>query len=76
MKKGFLLLLITFLLIAESIHAQEPRTTINLNGTWEFDQTTDAFPPKKFTRTIPVPGIITMATPRIEDYDRFVRRPW
>ncbi len=75
MKKGFLQLLIIFLVAGEILHAQEPRTTVNLNGTWDFDQTTDAFPPEKFTRTIPVPGIITMATPRIEDYDKFVRRP-
>jgi beta-galactosidase len=75
MKKSSLLLLITVLLTGEFIHAQEPRTTINLNGIWEFDQTMDAFPPEKFTRTIPVPGIITMATPAIDDYDKFVRRP-
>jgi beta-galactosidase len=75
MKKGILLLVMTFLFTGEFIHAQEPRTTISLNGTWEFDQTTDAFPPGKLTRTIPVPGLITMATPRIDDYDKFVRRP-
>ncbi|HLO59000.1 MAG TPA: hypothetical protein VK179_09680 [Bacteroidales bacterium] len=53
----------------------DSRTVINLNGTWDFDQTTDAFPPKKFTRKIPVPGVITMAEPRIEDYDKFFKRP-
>jgi beta-galactosidase len=75
MKKSFLFLLITVLITGKIVYAQESRTTIHLNGTWEFDQTTDAFPPKKFTRTIPVPGLITMATPRIDDYDKFVRRP-
>jgi hypothetical protein len=54
--------------------AQEPRTVINLNGTWEFDQTTKAFPPDKFTRKIPVPGLIHLAEPRIEEYDKFFKR--
>ena len=54
--------------------ANEPRITMDLNGTWEFDQTLNAFPPKKFTRKIQVPGLITLAEPRIEDYDKFVRR--
>jgi len=51
------------------------RTTINLNGIWQFDQTTSAFPPQKFTRTIPVPGLVHLAVPKIEDYDRFFKRP-
>ena len=54
--------------------ANDPRTTINLNGTWEFDQTTDAFPPTEFTRKILVPGLVTLAEPKIADYDKFVRR--
>ena len=53
---------------------QEPRTTINLNGNWQFDQTTNAFPPAKFTRTIPVPGLVHLAVPKIEDYDKFFKR--
>ncbi len=47
----------------------EPRMMIDLNGQWEFDQTTNAFPPRTFTRTIPVPGLIDLAEPRIEQYD-------
>jgi len=50
------------------------RTVINLNGTWQFDQTVNAFPPVKFTRTIPVPGLVHMAVPKIEDYDKFFKR--
>jgi len=50
------------------------RTTINLNGTWQFDQTVNAFPPAKFTRTIPVPGLVHMAEPKIADYDKFFKR--
>ena len=55
--------------------AQEPRTILNLNGTWEFDQTRKSFPPEEFTRTIPVPGLIHLAEPRIEEYDKFFKRP-
>ncbi|MBW8334584.1 MAG: hypothetical protein K0M40_21395 [Prolixibacteraceae bacterium] len=50
------------------------RTVINLNGTWQFDQTLNAFPPVKFTRTISVPGLIHLAEPKIEDYDKFLKR--
>ena len=53
---------------------QPPRTIFNLNGIWEFDQTTNAFPPAKYTRTIPVPGLVHLATPKIEDYDKFFKR--
>ena len=54
---------------------QAPRSIISLNGTWEFDQTLNAFPPSKFTRKIPVPGLIHLAEPRIEEYDKFFKRP-
>jgi beta-galactosidase len=71
-----LTLIVLFLLTINSAFTQqEPRTTINLDGTWEFDQTINAFPPVKFTRTIPVPGLVHLATPKIEDYDKFFRRP-
>jgi hypothetical protein len=53
----------------------EERITLNLNGTWQFDQTTTAFPPAVFTRTIPVPGLIHLATPKIEEYEKFFKRP-
>ena len=36
--------------------ADDGRTTISLNGEWDFDQTEHAFPPRKYTRKIPVPG--------------------
>jgi hypothetical protein len=59
----------------QSASADDPRTTFNLNGMWDFDQTETAFPPKKFTRQIEVPGLITLAEPEIADYEKFVRRP-
>ena len=54
---------------------QPPRLIISLNGKWDFDQTLNAFPPAKFTRNIPVPGLIHLAEPRIEEYDKFFKRP-
>ena len=42
---------------------------MNLNGVWQFEQTDNAFPPQKFTRTIPVPGLVHLARPKIEQYD-------
>ena len=54
---------------------EEARVVISLNGEWEFDQTKTAFPPTKFSRKIPVPGLIHLATPRITQYDKFFQRP-
>jgi beta-galactosidase len=73
--KNSVLSIIVFLLSSQLSVAQEPRKIINLNGNWEFDQTTIAFPPEKFTRKIPVPGLIHLAEPRIEEYDKFFKRP-
>jgi hypothetical protein len=71
-------LVILVLALIFSLHiakSQQARTVIDLNGTWEFDQTTTAFPPEKFTRTIPVPGLIHLAEPKIAEYDKFFKRP-
>lgn len=67
----FFILLIAFSLPLGAQHKE----TINLNGTWQFEQTKKAFPPEQFTRTIPVPGLIHMAEPKIEDYEKFFKRP-
>jgi beta-galactosidase/beta-glucuronidase len=75
MKHFFHLIALSVGLLASPAGAADPRTTIDLNGTWEFEQSGDAFPPKKFTRTIPVPGLITLAEPRIADYEVFFKRP-
>jgi beta-galactosidase len=48
---------------------------INLNGEWDFDQTTNAFPPQQFTRKCPVPGLIHLAKPPIAEYDKLFKRP-
>ena len=70
------MLTIIFCLCSFLIFAQEGgRTIISLNGEWEFDQTKTAFPPAKYTRKIPVPGLIHLATPHVADYDKFFKRP-
>ena len=72
--KHLLLLILVFSLPLQFKRADNPRTVIDLNGTWDFDQTLNAFPPKKFTRKIPVPGLIHLAVPKIEEYDKFFKR--
>lgn len=57
MKQILLYLLLCFPFLACSAD-DGGRTVINLNGTWQFDQTVNAFPPAKFTRTIPVSVIL------------------
>ena len=72
MKKNIHLLLL-FICCAISIPAytQQARTVLSLNGTAEFEQTETAFPPQIFTRKIPVPGLIDLAVPKIEQYDAY-----
>lgn len=55
--------------------ADDGRTTISLNGEWDFDQTELAFPPRKYTRKIPVPGLVHLARPKISQYDKFFKKP-
>ena len=69
-----IILILSIVLNLQVAGSQQARTVINLNGTWEFDQTTNAFPPAEFTRHIPVPGLIHLAEPRIVEYDKFFRR--
>ncbi len=59
------------MMTAVGLLAAEPRVSIELNGTWQFEQSTMAFPPKKFTRRIPVPGLIFLAEPRIEQWGAY-----
>ncbi|HLN73387.1 MAG TPA: hypothetical protein VK205_08835 [Prolixibacteraceae bacterium] len=73
MKQRFLSLSLLLCLLCITVFSED-RTILNLNGTWQFDQTTTAFPPAKFTRTIPVPGLVHLAEPRIDDYDKFFKR--
>ncbi|MCK5465356.1 MAG: hypothetical protein KAI95_20155, partial [Bacteroidales bacterium] len=75
---GFILVFTTTLFFAYSgklMSQPEIRTVIDLNGDWDFEQTIKAFPPGKFTRKCPVPGLIHLAEPKIEDYDKFFKKP-
>jgi beta-galactosidase len=63
-------LLVICCMMADGLLSAAPRHTISLNGVWRFDQTETAFPPKKFTRTIPVPGLVNMAEPKIDQYNK------
>ncbi len=51
--------------------AQDHNDIISLNGTVDFEQTENAFPPSVFTRKIPVPGLIDLAKPKIDQYDLY-----
>src|SRR5689334_10127297 len=76
MRKRRLLIICCLLLFSKSnSFATSPRIVINLNGTWDFEQTKTAFMPANFSRKIPVPGLIHLAVPRIEEYDKFFKRP-
>ena len=68
----WLKILIALFIGAPCLHAQlPPRGIIELNGMAAFEQTKTAFPPEKFTRRIPVPGLIDLAEPEIEQYDAY-----
>jgi beta-galactosidase len=65
-----ILLVLLLILTAAETQAQD-RQLIDLNGAWEFDQTESAFPPQRFTRKIPVPGLVFLAQPKIDQYDSY-----
>jgi hypothetical protein len=73
--KKLLFVLISFLTLLFRINGQEPGTSISLNGVWDFEQTINAFPPDEFSRKCPVPGLIHLAEPRIEAYDKLFQMP-
>lgn len=73
MKKTTIVLLL--LVLVQLAEAQSPGEIISLNGLWDFDQTANAFPPEKFKRRCPVPGLIHLAEPRIDSYDDLFMKP-
>ncbi len=66
-----LMVFMALILCCQGEFAQSPRHIVDLNGIVEFEQTKTAFPPKKFTRKIQVPGLIDLAEPEIEQYDEY-----
>lgn len=73
--KALAFLFFSIVLPAIAFSANPPRTTINLNGSWDFEQTTTAWKPATFTRKVPVPGLVHLALPKIKEYDKFFKRP-
>lgn len=46
---------------------QERRTTISLDGTWELAQGLSNIPPEEFPHQVPVPGLVDLAFPPLEE---------
>jgi beta-galactosidase len=69
MKKHFLYLI--FILSGNLLMSQKHQDVIMLNGIADYEQTEFAFPPEKFDYKIPVPGLIDLAEPRLEQYDKY-----
>jgi beta-galactosidase len=69
MHRYFMFVASLLLIAASTLQAQSARSVIDLNGVWQFDQTELATPPEQFTRTCPVPGLIDLAEPPIEQMD-------
>ncbi len=47
--------------------AAEPRQVISLNGTWQIADGRMDVAPTRFGRTVPVPGLVSLAMPSFED---------
>jgi len=75
MKKILFTFSLFFFIYVSAMANNNPRTTISLNGTWDFDQTVLSTENPKFNRKIPVPGLIHLAVPRIVEYNKFFKRP-
>ncbi len=69
MKKNaiFYVLLLSTILFAGCKQSTLKRDTISLNGIWQIADGEKDVVPAKFDRTIPVPGLVTMAMPAFID---------
>ena len=47
------------------------RNIVSLNGTWQIEESWEAKPPKRFTHTIEVPGLVITAQPAFADADNY-----
>lgn len=52
---------------ATGAHAAGGRTVLSLDGTWRIAQGTMDAPAEKYTRTVPVPGLVDLATPAYKE---------
>lgn len=76
MRKVLLLSLFLLFEVSCSEALSEGRTTVLLDGIWGFEQTEKAFPPERFTRRIPVPGLIHLSEPAIEQQDTLLTKDY
>ncbi|MCC7499788.1 MAG: hypothetical protein IT160_19565 [Bryobacterales bacterium] len=54
---------------------QAQRVSVPLDGVWQIeDSVSPSDPPRRFTRTVPVPGLANLAVPAFADVDRFDSR--
>jgi hypothetical protein len=49
--------------VATAADAGAPREVLSLNGTWSIAEGTMDTVPASFDRTVPVPGLVTLASP-------------
>jgi beta-galactosidase len=61
-----LILLLLFAVPLSPMLPAQPRSVINLSGTWEIAEGSMQRIPQRFTRAVPVPGLADMAVPRFE----------
>jgi len=66
-----LALLLLFSATTATFAAEGGRVTIGLNGVWDFQQTNTAAVPRVFNHKIPVPGLVHMAEPKLDQCDLF-----
>lgn len=76
MKRVFLPSLFFLLHLSCSEALAEGRTTFSLNGMWEFEQTEKAFPPEHFARRIPVPGLIHLSEPAVDQHNTLLTKDY
>jgi len=62
-KITFFVLFLGIIMLAGCKQSTHTRSTISLNGTWQIADGKKDVVPTKFDRTIPVPGLITLAKP-------------
>lgn len=60
---SFSVLLLVIMLLAGCKQSKVTRTTISLNGIWQIADGKKDVVPANFDRTIPVPGLVTLAQP-------------
>jgi beta-galactosidase len=63
---------VLWILVFFSIHSYGQRSVVSLNGIWDIEESikSDAVP-RKYTHTVPVPGLANLSKPAFKDVDKF-----